>query len=78
MKSPLLKRVEKLEAASLGAEVTLGELVEWSMRPELCRPDNPDYAAFSKRFATSRLRRLIEQNLAPYARGRLGQDARAH
>jgi hypothetical protein len=77
MRSPLLKRVEKLEAASVGAEVSLGELVEWSMCPEACHPDNPAYVDFSRRFATSRLRRLIEQNLAPYTRG-AGPDIRAH
>jgi len=62
-KSPLLRRVAKLEAASMGGEVTLEELVLWSYRRE--ERHTAEYAAFMKRFEKSRLRRLIEASIKP-------------
>jgi hypothetical protein len=67
MKSQLLKRVEKLEAAAVGGEVTLAEAVWWSYRPESERcMANPAYAAYRARYQTSRLARLFEQAEVAY------------
>jgi hypothetical protein len=67
MRSPLLKRVEKLEAAWMGAEVKLEEVVWWSYHLDLCRPDNPKYVAYARRCETSRLCRLILASIKPAA-----------
>jgi len=64
-KSPLIRRVEKLEAASAGAEVLLEELVYWSYHLDLCH--TPEYAAFRKRCATSKLCRLFAASIRPAA-----------
>ena len=74
MKSPRLKRVEKLEAASMGGEVTLEEIIWWSYHLDLCRPDNPEFVAYARRCETSRLCRLILASIKPA----VGQAAALH
>jgi hypothetical protein len=55
-------------ASVAGDNVTLGEVVLWSMRPESeCCDDNPDYVDFAKRYETSRFRQLLESSIYPAA-----------
>lgn len=66
MRSTLLKRVAKLEAASVEGDVRLEELVLWSMRPASeRRRENIEFAAFAKRCETSDLCRLIAASNSP-------------
>ena len=60
MRATLIRRISKLEAETGDAEVTLAEAVQWSMRPREERTfDNPAYADYRRRYATSRLARLF-------------------
>jgi hypothetical protein len=70
MRAQLIRRVEKLKAASAGgAEVTWEEMVLWSYRdPSECCLDNPEYADFAKRYNGSRISRLMEPFTRPHAK----------
>ena len=69
MTRSLRRRIERLEAASGGDEVTLEELVLWSYAKEPFDAETQRrYDDFARRYERSRLCRLIEEAGAPERR----------
>jgi hypothetical protein len=64
MTSSIRRRIEKLErGTAAGDEISLGELVSWSMRNgEVI--DQPELDAIEQRLARSRLGQLIRETIS--------------
>ena len=67
MRSTLVRRITKLEAATAGSELTWGECVFWSYQPDELRVmSNREYRLYRERYARSRIARLFYEAEAQY------------